>query len=141
MQVVSAGDVYFVIYWGTNFASCMSSKVRIKLYINSSLNLPVQRRKCRSEWPRGLRRRSAASRLLRLWVRAPPGAWMFFCRDCRVLSGRGLFDGPITRPEESYRMWCDVLYDLQISWMRRPWPTLGCRARNKQIKKEITPQM
>jgi hypothetical protein len=26
-----------------------------------------------SEWPRGLRRRSAAARLLRLWVRIPPG--------------------------------------------------------------------
>ena len=26
--------------------------------------------------PRGLRRRSAAVRLLRLWVRIPPGAWM-----------------------------------------------------------------
>ena len=23
-------------------------------------------------------------------------------RECRVLSGRGLGDGPITRPEESY---------------------------------------
>ena len=32
--------------------------------------------KCRSQWPRGLRRRSAAARLLRLWVRIPPGAWM-----------------------------------------------------------------
>ena len=32
---------------------------------------------CRSQWPRGLRRRSAAARLLRLWVRIPPGAWMF----------------------------------------------------------------
>ena len=31
---------------------------------------------CRSQWPRGLRRRSAAARLLRLWVRIPPGAWM-----------------------------------------------------------------
>ena len=28
---------------------------------------------CRSHWPRGLRRRSAAARLLRLWVRIPPG--------------------------------------------------------------------
>ena len=27
---------------------------------------------CRSQWPRGLRRRSAAARLLRLWVRIPP---------------------------------------------------------------------
>jgi hypothetical protein len=33
---------------------------------------------CRSlQWPRGLRRRSSAARLLRLWVRIPPGAWMF----------------------------------------------------------------
>ena len=30
--------------------------------------------KCRSQWPRGLRPRSAAARLLRLWVRIPPGA-------------------------------------------------------------------
>ena len=27
----------------------------------------------RSQWPRGLRRRSAAARLLRFWVRIPPG--------------------------------------------------------------------
>ena len=32
---------------------------------------------CRSQWPRGLRRRSASTCLLRLWVRIPPGAWMF----------------------------------------------------------------
>jgi len=31
----------------------------------------------RSQWPRGLRRRSSAARLLRLCVRIPPGAWMF----------------------------------------------------------------
>jgi len=30
----------------------------------------------RSQWPRGLRRRSADARLLRLWFRIPPGAWM-----------------------------------------------------------------
>jgi hypothetical protein len=32
---------------------------------------------CRSHWPRGLRRRSTAARLLRLWVRISPGTWMF----------------------------------------------------------------
>ena len=31
---------------------------------------------CRFKWPRGLSRRSAAVRLLRSWVRIPPGAWM-----------------------------------------------------------------
>ena len=39
----------------------------------------------RSQWPRGLRRRSAAARVLRSWVRIPPGAWMFVCCECRVL--------------------------------------------------------
>jgi len=33
---------------------------------------------------------------------------MFFCCDCRVLSGRRLCDELITRPEESYRLWCVV---------------------------------
>ena len=56
----------------------------------------------RSQWPRGLRRMSVAARLLRLWARIPPGAWMFVCCECCVLSGRGLCDGLITRPEESY---------------------------------------
>ena len=28
---------------------------------------------CRSQWPRGLKRRSAAARLLRSWFRIPPG--------------------------------------------------------------------
>jgi len=28
---------------------------------------------CRSQWPRGLSRRSTAARLLRLWIRIPPG--------------------------------------------------------------------
>jgi hypothetical protein len=40
-----------------------------------------------------------------------------------VLSGRGLCDELITRPEESYRLWCVVVCDLETSWMRRPWPT------------------
>ena len=56
---------------------------------------------CRSQLPRGLRRRSAAARLLRLWVRIPPGAWISACRDCCVLSGSYLCDGLITRAEES----------------------------------------
>ena len=68
---------------------------------------------CRSQWPRGLRRRSAAARLLRSWVRIPPGAWMFVCCECCVLSGRSLCDELITRPEESYRQWCVVVCDLE----------------------------
>jgi len=32
-----------------------------------------------------------------------------------VLSGRVLRNGPITRPEESYRLWCVVVWDLETS--------------------------
>jgi len=32
--------------------------------------------------------------------------------ECCVLSGRGLCDELITRPEESYRLWC-VVCDLE----------------------------
>jgi len=42
---------------------------------------------------------SAAVRLLRLWVRIPPAAWMSFCYECCVLSGTFLCDGVITCPE------------------------------------------
>jgi hypothetical protein len=57
---------------------------------------------CRSQWPRGLKRRSAAARLLGLWVRIPRGAWTFVCCKCYVLSDRDPCDKLITRPEESY---------------------------------------
>ena len=59
-----------------------------------------------SQRPRGLRRETAAARLLGLWVRIPPGACMSVRCECCVLSGRGLRVGLITRPEESYRVCC-----------------------------------
>jgi len=49
--------------------------------------------------------RSAAARLLRLSVRILPGAGMSVCCVCCVLSGVCLNDGPMIRPEESYRLW------------------------------------
>ena len=79
----------------------------------------------RSQWPRVLRCRSTAARLLRLWVRIPSGAWMFVCCECCVLSGRGLHDALIMRLEESYRLWCFVVCDLETSRTMRPRPALG----------------
>jgi hypothetical protein len=42
-----------------------------------------------------------------------------------MLSGRGLCEELITRPKESYRVWCVVVCNLETSRMRRPWPALG----------------
>jgi hypothetical protein len=60
----------------------------------------------RSQWQRGLRRGSAAVWLLGLWVQIPLEAWMSVFCECCVLSGRGLCDGLVPRPEEFYQMWC-----------------------------------
>ena len=79
----------------------------------------------RSQWPRGLRRRSLAARLLRLWVRIPPRAWIFVCCECCILSGRGLCDGLIIRSEDSYRLWCVVVCDQETSQARRLKPARG----------------
>jgi len=40
--------------------------------------------------------------------------------ECCVLSHRGHCDELITRPEESYRLWCVAVCDLEISQMRSP---------------------
>jgi hypothetical protein len=72
---------------------------------------------CRSQYPR----RSTAARLLRSWVRIPPGAWMFVCCVCCQLEvsatswsldcGASLFVIKKPREQGGYK------------------PALGCRAR------------
>jgi len=57
---------------------------------------------------------------------------MSVCCACCVLSGRDLCDELITRPEESYRLWCVVMCGLETSRMRRPWPALGRSATGKK---------
>jgi coenzyme F420-reducing hydrogenase gamma subunit len=54
------------------------------------------------------------------------------CEYC-VLSRRGLCVGPITRPEESYPVWCVSECDREASMLRRPWPTGGCCAMGGKI--------
>jgi hypothetical protein len=44
--------------------------------------ITTEQTSCRSQWPRCLRRGSAAERLLGSWVRIPPGAWMFVSCEC-----------------------------------------------------------
>jgi len=69
---------------------------------------------------------------------------MFVCCECCVLSGGGLCNELITRPEESYRLWCVVVCDLETSRMRRPWPTgrggEGLLCQNKQTNTQTNTQ-
>jgi hypothetical protein len=59
---------------------------------------------CRFPWLHGLTPNSKAVNSLLFRVRIPPGSWIPVCCKCCVLSVRGLCDGPITHPEEPYRM-------------------------------------
>jgi hypothetical protein len=54
-----------------------------------------------------------------------------FC-ECCVLSGRGLCDGSIARPEESYRVWGVPECDCESSIMRMCWPTGACCANGEK---------
>ena len=49
---------------------------------------------------------TAAARLLGLRVRIPPGTYISVSCEYCLLSDRGLCVGLVTRPEESYRLWC-----------------------------------
>ena len=77
----------------------------------------------RSQWPRGLRRGSAAARLLGLRVRIPPGKWMSIsCGCCQVyplrrndLSSRGVLPNVV----------CPAC-DREASTMRISWHTTSC---------------
>jgi len=79
-------------------------------------------KKCRSQWPRGLCRGSAASRLLGLRFRIPPEAWTCVCCDCCEVevSAMGRSLGRSSPPE------CGVSEcACEASITRRPWPTKG----------------
>jgi len=129
---------HWVLFWTTSILSPLSRNIYLKnlilysylhRFIQIFLSVPWFRTKfvflaiqlVISAGFSGL----VAARLLRLWVKIPPEKWMFACCECCVLSGTGLFDELITRPEGSYLMWCVVLCDLETSRMRRPWPALG----------------
>ena len=43
-----------------------------------------------------------------------PARSLQVCRECCVLSGRGRCDRSITRPEESYRVWCVCVWSWSL---------------------------
>ena len=56
------------------------------------------------------------------------------------MSGRGLCDELVTRPEESYRLWCVVVCDLETSRMGAPYIYDISRLRfNAPFKRTLEP--
>ena len=68
-----------------------------------------------------LSRQAASGRSPAEIVGSNPTRGMDICCECRVLSGRGLCDELITRPEESYRLCCVVVCDLETSRIGAPY--------------------
>jgi hypothetical protein len=57
-----------------------------------------------------------------------PAGNMNVCFECCMLLGRGLCIGPITRPEESYRLW-------RVSECDREAPRTGGAMNRKPVEK------
>ena len=51
-----------------------------------------------------------------------------------MLSGRGLCDELITRPEESYRLWCVVMRDLENLKNEEAMTRVGSQRHRKKTK-------
>ena len=58
---------------------------------------------------------------------------MFVCCECCVLSGRGLCDELITRPEDSYRLLCVVVCDLENLKNEEAMTRVGSQRYKKKI--------
>jgi hypothetical protein len=65
--------------------------------------------------------RSACGRSPTEILGSNPTGGMDICCECCVLSVRGLCDEMIPRPEESYRLCCVVVCDLEISGIGAPY--------------------
>ena len=121
-ETVGLIAVVLTVVWSPTHA--VLTRVLIKIYSRWDLTVPVAAR-------------STAARLLRLWVRIPPRAWMFVCCKCCVLSGRGLCDELITCPEESYRLWRVVVCDLETLKKRlKPAKGLWIQTHNRLWRRE-----
>ena len=80
--------------------------------------------KCRSQWPNGLRRGSAATRLSGSWDRIPPGQQCLSLESvvcCQVEISASGWSLVQRSPTECGVSECDS----EALIMRRPWPTRG----------------
>jgi hypothetical protein len=117
------------MYTGKTISLYLSPQTLITITITASNNVV-----CRSQWPRGLMRRSTAARLLRSLVRIPTGAWTFFfcvCVACCQVEVSATSWSLVQRsPTGCGASLCVI---KKTTWMRRPQPrATGRRARKKR---------
>jgi hypothetical protein len=95
---------------------------------NSKLSVGIISFISRPHWRRGLPREFAAARLRWLWVRILPMAWVSLVSvgDCQVVSESG-WSFVQRNPTVCGASECD----REASMMRKPWPTRGCRAKER----------
>jgi hypothetical protein len=81
--------------------------------------------KCRSQWPHGLRHRSAAARLLRPWVRISPEAWILSVMSvvCCQVEVCAMSWSLVQRSPTNCG--CVIVYDPETSRMREAMTALG----------------
>jgi hypothetical protein len=60
---------------------------------------------------------------------------MFVCCEWCELSGRGLCDELITCPEESYRLWCVVVCDLENLKAEEAMARVGLQRHRESVDK------
>jgi len=120
-----------------HFLNCLRvSSYSVSLQKFCTLLMFVINLMCRFRGPHGLRRRPAAARLLRLWFRILPGAWMsvvcvVFCQVEVCATSWSLAQRSPTDCVASL----SVIY--KTSWMSRPWPTGGRGAVASNEKKAL----
>ena len=93
-------------------------------------------------WSQKLGRQAVGLRPLACWSYGFESRRRHGCCECCVLSGRGLCDGLITRPEESCRVWCVNVVPcnstlLHLQWIGRRGQTKKERKRKKERKQSI----
>jgi len=74
------------------------------IILKAEISVQLSCMKSQYQWPHSLGYGSAATQLLGLRVRIPPGVWISVSYECCVLSGTGLCMRLITHPEKSYRV-------------------------------------
>jgi hypothetical protein len=92
-------------------------RLRVKAWNEGKFALLVNKRW--SQWTRGLRRGSTTSRLLGMWIRIPPVAWMFVSCQCRVLSCLEFFACGLSHVQRSPAD-CDVSKWNRWTSQRKP---------------------